>query len=226
MIRLHLVTGIELLGVVVGLIALGSVGMLVTPQGNPSRPLLQLFENQPERVIEDARLGYQVDTCVREIAPRTILSESASGTPEVIVLEGASVTECFPDLAEFAAQMREKNSKTNEESGVTPRAFGSNVRTSVNVLPPTLTSSSTPPTPTTATPTTTDAVVPGETVQASVPPVPTGGSSGGGSAGTPTPIPPVDVFDACMKEVFGRVVPETPTPEEIRTFEECLLRNP
>lgn len=226
MIRLHIVTWLEVLGVLAGLISLGSIGMLVTPQGNPSRPLLPLLENQPERVIDDARAGYQVDTCVRDISPRTVLSEGASGASEFVVLEGAPVTECFPDLAEFAAHMREKNAGTKEENDVVPKVPGSDVRTSVHVLPPTLTETSGQPLSTsTISATATDVIAPTPTIEPPVPSAPLGGSSGGGSGGPATQIPPVDVFDACMKEIFGQVVPKNPTPEEVRIFEECLLRN-
>jgi len=232
MMRLHFTTGAEAIGVFAGLIVLGFIGSTVTPRGIPERPLIPIVATSPEKIIETARSGYQIDACVRDISSRTVLSGGATGIPELIVLEGAPVTECFPDLAMFAAQMREgKEGVLGEEDGVDGRAFGSDIRTSVNVLPPP--STSTPLSPpgvvtTTTVPslgsTTGSIVIPTTSVPTPPSPIPTGGSSGGGAVGSPTQIPPAQVFDACRGEVFGDRIPDVPTEEETKLFEECLLR--
>ncbi len=234
--RLHFITWIEGISVFIGLMLLGIIGTMITPKGVPSRPLSVFPPSSPSEIIDDARSGYQVDACVRDISPSTVLSDSLSGAPELIVLEGASVMECFPDLAEFAAQMREENARGQSEvRPVEGRAFGSDVRTSVRVLPPAPTSTS--ENSTAVTTTTTETTIPigvGTTSPSSADiPVATpistltgesGGYSSGGGAIAPTEIPSVDVFEMCMTEVFGQVVPENPSPESIRAFEECLVR--
>jgi hypothetical protein len=222
--RLHLVTWLEVFGVLVGIVSLGSVGTLVTPKGVPSHPLLTLEENQPENVIDNARTGYQVDTCVREISPRTVLSESASGSPEFVVLEGAPVTECFPGLAEFIGEERARSigTTTGLPSSRKGGAPGADMQTSVTVLPPLPASG---PKSTSSSVTSGTSSRPTETfvVASSTPSsdaklfVPSGGATTGGGG-----IPPVSRFDACRIRLFGEVIPVTLTPAEETAFEQCL----
>jgi hypothetical protein len=223
--HLSLVTFAEIIGVIVGFVLLGIVGTVVTPsppQALPVSPAPLVLD--PKDVIAEAQEGYQVDTCVRDITRRVVLADGASGTPELILVEGAPVTECFPGLSEFIEEHTPP--KAGEEKRVPERpagGFGPVVSTSVVVLPRSSDISTTTASAATASSTGEGVVV----VQASSSAssqisgsVPSGGSTGWTpNSGT---IPSVSDFDACRIRLFGDVIPETLTEEEQQEFQACL----
>ncbi len=235
--RFELVTGMEVLGVLGGIVLLGLVGTTVTPVGEPGVMLSskdsKIGVSSPENLIKEAQSGFQVETCVREISPQTVLSESVSGAPELVVLEGAPVTECFPGLSEFMDETRMQDgapsgSPRSQGSLRDARAFGSDLSTSVVVLAPTSTLSLE------TTPTSSPSIFVDEkktdTTATSSPSVPViipsggGGTSGATAVGGNT-IPSVDRFDTCRMKIFGEVIPTSLTAEEQSAFEACLLED-
>jgi hypothetical protein len=220
-------TSLEIFVVTTGMIALGSLGAFVTPKEGTTSDRAPL-EPRSERVIVDARSGYDLDTCVRDISPRTVLSESVSGAPEFIVLEGAPVTECFPELAQF---MELDGEKIKSDGGATARSkgdqgsFGADMKTSVTVLSPNVltvatstTGSSAPEVSTTAT---SGVVLVSETKTAPEVVIPSGGSTRESALDLGV-VPPLDRFDACRMSMFGQSVPTALTDAETASFEACL----
>jgi hypothetical protein len=222
--QLRIATMLEVVGVAIGIVLLGIIGGAVTPKEGEVHHLTKK-EVTPERVVERAQEGYQLDTCVRDISSHTVLSESVSGASEIIVLEGAPVTECFPGLEGFTETRVVNGEKSKSENVSQPKIFGGgDVVTSVTVLPRGASSS----------PVLGDSAASSSAVQAQkedIPPlqatpapsVQTIPSGGGGWTPSQSAIPTIDRFDACRIRIFGDAVPTTLTTEEQHAFETCLL---
>lgn len=220
-------TTLEIVLVTIGVMALGILGAYVTPKESQGPAMADLSESRTDAVIADARSGYDLDTCVRDISSRTILSDQASGAPELVVLEGAPVTECFPELAQFFdAEHVGKNEvdRSTSSRSEPPASFGADMRTSVVVIPSSDTSREESPEERfdgEAMSTGTPVSIPKADEPSPSPAIPSGGSTGG-SAPDLGALPPVDRFDACRVSIFGESVPENLSTEEYATFEECL----
>jgi hypothetical protein len=210
-------------GVLVGLLFLGSLGSMVTPKRDtPPREALSSLP-LAEAVVEHAQSGYQLDTCVRDISSRTVLSNQVSGKVNLVVLEGAPVTECFPGLTEFLENGQKSEGNGNDRLHQGGVSYGADVRTSVTVLPPTAPSAPLSSQQNSGA----RPIVATGTVPVSLPATASSSSvSGGGGASVGGPaVPPIsaDQFDACRIRLFGNTVPSELSDTEMQAFESCLI---